>query len=200
MRGAKRFEDEAQLHRRHGRQSSTKISYYELALAGDVRWGPFLQKHEEKSCPLVCDDVMRAACSFLGGGNVSLSASSTSDSSLACCCLTSHGCCMPHSLYLSSLTPATYNLLSHLSLRHRLPLHILSEATFRPSVLALTSLGSRLLVHRLVTRLLLALRRHVRPLLLWPPTPSVAACPPAHLLSPSYRGPISPPRVVRSQQ
>ena len=40
------------------------------------------QKHEEKSCPLVragCE----CACDLLGGGTVSLSASSSSDSSLA---------------------------------------------------------------------------------------------------------------------
>ena len=46
--GAKRQLDEAQWYRRHGRQSST--IFYELAfLAIDVCWGPFLQKHEEKS-------------------------------------------------------------------------------------------------------------------------------------------------------
>ena len=48
LRGAKRCEDEAQRHRRHGRQSST-IYNYELALGEDMRWGPFLQKYEEKS-------------------------------------------------------------------------------------------------------------------------------------------------------
>ena len=46
-RVAKRNKDEAQCHRRHGRQSST--IFYVIALAGDVRWGPFLHKHEEKS-------------------------------------------------------------------------------------------------------------------------------------------------------
>ena len=40
------------------------------------------QKHEEKSCPLVRAGCW-CACDLLGGGTVSLSASSSSDSSLA---------------------------------------------------------------------------------------------------------------------
>ena len=85
------------LHVRGGRSISRTRRVHIAGMAGgrrrstarlrvlglDVRWrraSP--QKHVEKSLPFVCAGVLRAACCFLGGGTVSLSASA-SDSSFA---------------------------------------------------------------------------------------------------------------------
>jgi hypothetical protein len=100
------------------RRSSTYLRYWQEMCAGGCSF-----KSTKRSRSLWCGKVictLRVA-SYVGALWRSPLPPLTRHSSAACCCLTSHDCCMPQSLYLPSLTPVTFNLHFRLSLSYMLP-------------------------------------------------------------------------------